>query len=681
MDRTGFLSRGTRVSRLALAGLLLGAGARAETFEYRVLLAGTDIGAMVVEREGPQIEIEFAYEQNGRGPTFAETLELDGAGYPRDWSITGSTSFGNAVDEFYRYRDGVGAWRDTTGEGRVALPENRFYVEQNGSPYALAVLARALLADDDGRMAVLPGGVARIEQGGTLTLSGEDGPRIVTTYEIHGLATAPAYVTLDEAGEFFASATPRFSVVRAGYEAAGDEVLRAQAERLSTDRFVDIQATAAHDFDGPVRIRNVHVFDARSATRTERRDVVVFGDRIASVEAAGSPVTDGETVIDGEGGTLVPGMYEMHGHLGQENALLNLAAGVTSVRDMGNDTAVLAELIERIESGVIAGPRITRSGFIEGVSPFSAALGRLAATEAEAIDRVRWYAARGYAQVKLYNSMRPDWIPAVVAEAHRLGMRVTGHVPAFSSADAMIEAGFDEITHANQLMLGWVLERGEDTRTLFRFTAMKRFPDLAIDDPAVQGTVTAMLERGIAHDPTIAIHELGLTAVNGEVNALARDIIDHLPVGEQRRYRQALFGTRSQAERDRYVAAFGKIMEILRHLHERGVLLMPGTDLGGSFAYHRELELFAELGMSAGEVLRRATLDMAEHLGQDEDLGSVERGKYADFYLVPGDPTADLGELERIRMVVADGTVYFPEEIYPAFGIEPFASAPPLVSP
>ena len=105
---------------------------------------------------------------------------------------------------------------------------------------------------------------------------------------------------------------------------------------------------------------------------------------------------------------------------------------------------------------------------------------------------------------------------------------------------------------------------------------------------------------------------------------------------------------------------------------------VPGTDLGGSFAYHRELELFQEFGLSPAEVLRRASFDMATYLGQVEDLGSIEKDKFADFFLVPGDPTANLDELRRIRMVVSDGVVYFPSEIYPHFGIKPFIDAPTL---
>ena len=153
---------------------------------------------------------------------------------------------------------------------------------------------------------------------------------------------------------------------------------------------------------------------------TEFKDVVIYGNRIASVQPANSPSTDGEVTIDGNGGTLIPGMYEMHGHLGQGNALLNIAAGVTSVRDMGNENDVLESLIGRINSGEIAGPRITRSCFIEGESDFSAATGETVATLEEALDMVRWCGARDFYQVKFYNSMRGEWAEQLVDEAHSL---------------------------------------------------------------------------------------------------------------------------------------------------------------------------------------------------------------------------------------------------------------------
>ncbi|MGP1284001.1 MAG: amidohydrolase family protein [Parasphingopyxis sp.] len=665
------------LKKLLLASLILASPAAAEMREYRVLSGGNDVGHLRVDAEGDRVAIDYDYKNNGRGPTIAETITLDAEGYPLRWEIGGATTFGNLVDETFIRENGRARWRDATGEGEAAIADARFYIDQNGSPWSLALLARALLADADNSMAVLPGGTATLTERGTASYDGPDGAIATTTYEISGLDLNPVYVTLDADNRLFAFANPRFAIVRAGYEAA-DEALRDRAQQLSTDRFVRIQAEAARNFDGPVRVRNVHIFDPETMTRTGPRAVVWHNDRISSVQPNDAPATEGETIIDGAGGTLVPGMYEMHGHISQNVALLNIAAGVTSVRDMGNENAVLDGLIERIADGTIAGPRITRSGFIEGLSEFSSQTGELVETEEEALAQVRWYAARGFHQVKLYNSMTPDWAPRLVEEAHRLGLRVAGHVPAFSNADAMIAAGFDELTHINQVMLGWVLEPHEDTRTLLRLTALDRLPALDLDSAPVQHTIGLMAQNNIAIDPTIAIHESLLLGRNGEISPSFADIYDHMPVGRQRELREAWADVSAEGADERYRGAFDQVMRTISMMRERGILIVPGTDMGGSFAYHRELELFERAGYTAPEVLRLATLGMAEYLGQDEDLGSIEGGKYADFFLVPGDPTTDLSAIKAIAMVVANGTVYFPADIYPHFGIRPFAEPPEM---
>ncbi|MDP3908252.1 amidohydrolase family protein [Novosphingobium sp.] len=649
----------------------------AKPVEYRVLTQSRDIGHFKVDREGTAVSIDYDFKQNGRGPTIKETIRLDQDGAPLDWTITGRTTFGNAVSESFR-RTGKGVeWKDLAGPGSIRGKDApRYYATQNGSPFDVAALAKALLADPDKTMPVAPGGTATLTERARSSFDGPDGKLDVVTYELSGLSLNPAYITLDAQGDLFALASAGFIIARAGYEKAADQPLRELSEKLASDRFAMLQKDGAKRYAGPVRIRNVRLFDPAAKALTEPRDVVVFGQKISEIVPTGSIATPGETTVDGAGGTLVPGLYEMHGHIGQEDALLNVLAGVTSTRDMGNDDAVLDKLVARIEAGEVAGPRIVRSGFIEGKSPFSSMTGSLVATQVEALDAVRKYAARGFWQAKLYNSMNPEWSPAVTAEAHRLGLKVAGHVPAFSSADAMIAAGFDEITHVNQLMLGWVLNPGEDTRTLFRFTAMRRFPALDVKSAKVQATLDAMVKNKVAHEPTIGIHELGLTALDGKPNPGAIDYIDHMPPAEQRQLKQALFGADTPQQRAEYVAAYAKIIETLSEMHRKGILLIPGTDTGGAFTYHRELELFGQLGMTPADVLSRATLEMAQLLDQDQQLGSIERGKLADFFLIPGDPTKDLKAIKAIRMVVKDGAFYYPPEIYPRLGIKPFATAP-----
>ncbi len=268
------------------------------------------------------------------------------------------------------------------------------------------------------------------------------------------------------------------------------------------------------------------------------------------------------------------------------------------------------------------------------------------------------------------------------AEPIELGsLRVAGHVPAFSNADAMIAAGYDELTHINQVMLGWVLAPEEDTRTLLRLTAMKRFPAIEIDSEAVQFTISSMADRGMGIDPTLAIHENLMLSRNGEVAPGMVDYIENMPIGVRRNAMTARSEIATPEDDIAYREGFAKIIETVREMRDQGVIIIPGTDLGGSFTYHRELELYQEIGMTQSEVLKMATLDMANYLGQGNDLGSIEQGKLADFFLIPEDPTVDLKAIKTISLVAKDGVFYFPSDIYPEFGIKPFVVAPEIIYP
>ncbi|MFD2137233.1 amidohydrolase family protein [Novosphingobium resinovorum] len=451
--------------------------------------------------------------------------------------------------------------------------------------------------------------------------------------------------------------------------------------RLTAARYAALQKRFAHTIDAPVRIRNVRVFDPASGTLGDPVSVVFAHGRITGIQPLDEPATPGEALIDGKGGTLLAGLHDMHAHIGLESAMLYIAAGVTSVRDMGNHNDFLPGLIDRIGKGEVAGPRITANGFLEGRSPYSARHGIVVDSEAAALDAVRWYAARGYWQIKIYNSMNPAWVPAIAREAKRLGMGLTGHIPAFTNADAMIAAGYDEITHVNQLMLGWVLDIKEDTRTPLRLTAMRRTAGLDLDAPRVKTTLDTMVAKHIALDPTAVTLELLMLSRDGKPSPAVASYIDHLPIGLQRRRRQAIAPLSEPGDDAAYLGAFDAVKRVVKRLHDRGVTLLPGTDDGTGLSVHRELEIYGEAGIPAADVLRIGTLGPERYMGNDQELGSIARGKRADFLLLPGNPLADLRELHRIAMVVKDGTIYFPSEIYPAFGVKPFAEAPAIALP
>lgn len=645
---------------------------------YSVIISDTKVGYLKVNTIGDTINIDYDYKNNGRGPTIKETLVLDSKGFPVSWEVTGNTTFGNAVNEKFSMEGDGASWTDATGSGNTVLDVPKLYVNQFGSPYTAVLAARLLMDAPNNTLPVLPAGnltLTKMEEVNVPNASG-DGELALTTYALSGAEMNPSYFIVDENNKFFAAISPRYIVIRDGYEAE-EKSLRELAENYSAERYEKLQKEFAHNYTKKVRIANVKVFDPKTLSLTDPVSVVVEDEKITAIEAADA-TGDNEVLIQGNGGTLVPGLYEMHAHTGDNGALLNVLAGVTSFRDMGNNTEVLSNLIDKINSGELAGPRITRLGFIEGKSPYSSNNGILVETKEEALAAVDSYDSLGFYGIKLYNSMNGEWAPAIVKKAHDQGLFVTGHVPAFSNANDMLRAGYDEMTHINQTMLGWVLEPEEDTRTLLRLTAMKRFPQLDLNSDKVQETLDLFVANQTAMDPTLSIHERLMLSRNGEVTPGALDYVDHMPPNEQRSLKVALAQIADDEEDKAYRDAYDKIVETLKLMKDKGILIVPGTDLGGAFNLHRELELYTEqLGYTTAEVLKLASYDMAQYLGH-ESLGSIEVGKLADFFLVPGNPVENIKAIKSIAMVSRGGTIYYPSEVYPAFGITPFTEKPQI---
>lgn len=652
------------VAALAIASPLLAAEER-----YSVLFSGRTVGTLVADEANGTTSIVYDYKNNGRGPTVNESVTVDSAGLPTRWKVTGSTTFGSKIDESFTTDGKRASWTDATGPGSADVTVPSLYVAQGASPFALGLYARAL-DKAGGKLPALPGGELKLEALAPVQM----GTVSTTAYTLSGIDLDRQTIFLDSNKRLVAFATPEFILVRQGLE--GEEArLRAMVAEWDTKRLTDTVRELAKKPAGNLRITNVRIFDPAKLALSAPASVLVKGNRIAAIE--GPTVTrPRETVVDGAGGTILAGFNEMHAHLGQSDALMNLVAGITTVRDMGNDDPVLDKLVGRIESGELAGPRVVRSAFIEGKSKTNAQATVVVDNEADAVQAVRNAAKAGvFHQIKIYTSINPDWVPAMVKEAHALGLQVAGHVPAFTTTDAMIEAGYDEITHSNQLMLNWVLQPGDDTRTLLRISALKRFADYDINSPAAQKTINLMISKHIAHDPTLIIMETATRGRKGQLPPGAVDWAPHMPIGIQRDLKQPMLDITTPEDDRAYSAAFDTTLAVMKKLNDGGVLIVPGTDMGGSFWYHRELELYTNF-LSNAQVLKRATLDSSVHLKRGADYGDVKPGKMADFMLLPGDPVADIKAIKAISMVVKDGTVYFPAQAYEALGIKPFAAAP-----
>jgi len=116
-------------------------------------------------------------------------------------------------------------------------------------------------------------------------------------------------------------------------------------------------------------------------------------------------------------------------------------------------------------------------------------------------------------------------------------------------------------------------------------------------------------------------------------------------------------------------------------LDDAGVQLLPGTDDGTGFSNLREMEVYVAAGIPPGKALYLSTLGAERYFKRDHELGTIQRGKLADFILVDGDPTADISALRKNRMTMVGGVAYYPAEIYEHLTIKPFAAPPPVTSP
>ncbi|WP_417760125.1 amidohydrolase family protein [Shewanella sp.] len=649
----------------------------AQLEEFSVIANGENVGYIKADTEQSHSDVTYYVDNNGRGPKHKAQLSVNAQGIPQQLTIKGTSLMGGDVAESFSWQQQQVSWKSQADAGKLNISSPALYIANDGDPWLLGRYASAILQSGKTQLPTLPAGNAYLTKLRSVTLGKGQQQIVLQAYMLSGLSLSPSLLLLDDQQQLFAVFSAQEVNVRKGYEADAAK-LQQLASTLESDRMQQLQQQLAHRFDHGWRLDNVHLFMPEIGKRSDLVSITVNNGKIAAV----TPMTQTAkasrdvAVYDGEGGTVIPGLHDMHSHSTLASGLWYLAAGVTNTRDMGNDNQFLLGLIPQINADKLAGPRITRNGFLEGRSPYSARDGFVVNSEAEALEKVRWYKDHGYWQIKIYNSMTPEWVPAIAKEAHRLGMGVTGHIPAFTDADHMIAAGYDEITHINQLMLGWLLTPDEDTRTPLRLTAMARAANLELASDKVQHTITAMSQQQIAIDPTAVILERLMLSRAGEVAAGDQAYLSHMPIGYQR-YRQRTFVPDLTPALDKdYRTAFNKILAVLKLMHEHHIQLLPGTDDTTGFTVLRELELYVKAGIPAHEVMTLATLGCAEYLGQQQMLGSVAVGKKADFVLLADNPLQDISAVRSARLVAKDEQLYFPSEIYQALGVKPFTQPP-----
>jgi hypothetical protein len=656
------------VSLFSLAATVF---AQQET-RYSVLMTGKPAGSQtsVVKPDGAR-EFAFEFSDRGRGPKLTTTIRLDADGLPVSLNTVGNDYLKAPVAESFTVENGVARWKNTAESGEKKLAAKGFYNSMNGAPEEFALLAQALLRSPNKRLPLLPEGEASVERTGELTLKDGDRTRRVVSYEISGLGFTPSTIWLDEDNSFFADVSSWFSVVREGWESSVPALIKKQDE-LKAGRVSRLAHTLTRVPSTPVAFTNANLFDSETGKTIPNSTVVVEGNRIKSVGRDGKVVVPKNAeVIDARGRLLMPGLWDMHVHISPDDGLMHIAAGVTSVRDMANDTEALLALRDKINAGEEIGPRILMAGIMDGRGPYAGPTKVLVDTEDEARAAVDNYARLGYAQVKIYSSVKPELVPKIIEMAHAKGLRVSGHVPAFMTAEQFVRAGADEFQHINFFVLNFLFDDVKDTRTPVRFTAVAdRAATIDLTSARVRSFVELLKERKTVVDPTVNIFEGMFTDRPGQVPAGYATIAERLPP-QVRRGLLAGGLPVPEGKDERYRESSKALLRMVKMLYDAGVPLVAGTDSTPGFALHRELELYAEAGIPANEVLRIATLGAARVMKRDNELGSIAPGKLADLILVEGDPTRRISDIRRVSLVVKDGRLYESAALYKSIGVRP----------
>jgi imidazolonepropionase-like amidohydrolase len=625
--------------------------AASDSSSYVVLNHGRGAGDMVIVKAGDSTVVRWIFVDRNRG-TRSETryrFAADGHLISADArQIAPNGLATEPVEAFEVHGDSVrwlpAAGRAGGGGGRgggagglpapAKLVAGAYLGLRGGSPFETAALANFLLKRPGMSAKLLPNGDAHAEVAGEATVPARDGRKHVRLVMVFsGTNTTPTGVWLDDKGALFATEAQWFITIRPGAEAALP-TLRAIEVKYRNAQAEAISKKLALPRNGTVVIQNGDLFDSESGTMKPNTSVVIRDDRIVEVGPAASvAVPAGATVIDATGKTVMPGMWEMHTHLQLTNqsagSLVQLAQGLTTARDLAADMDFATSQRDRERKGLLASPRIVLAGFMEGPGRWAGPTDVIASTEGEALAYIARYDSAGYKQIKLYNIVQQDLLPAIAAETHKRGMRLSGHVPRGLSVPAAVQLGYDEIQHAAFLFSTFYQDSlYVPTMRAYSAVATAVAPNIDVDGQPMTDLIKLL------HD-----HQ---TVIDGTFNLWIGGGASIVGAG----------GSTNQQKAD---AAYSRL---IKRLYDGGVPLVAGTDNSFGTTYHREIELYEQAGIPAPQVLQIATINSARIMKEEKDYGSVAVGKVADIIIVNGRPAQQVKDIEKVETVIRAGRVY-----------------------
>jgi len=597
-----------------------------------------------------------------------QSVKFGKDGMPVSMVVRGFTPQGDAAETF-EIHESKAVWKSPVDAGDHSYNSAAFYIPEGGtSSGSTQLLIEALLTSPDKSIALLPGGRARAERLTEVVVGEGTQKKTVTAWAISGLSPSPVPVWATADNKFFGT-VDGLTFLPVGYEGDLKKLEKAQDDALAARSPALVKALLKTP-EGPVAFAHVRAF-VDGTHFADDQTVVVNKGFIAQVGPASSTVAPtGALVIDGNGKTLVPGLWDSHMHV-QDNSTgpFLLALGITSARDPGNNNALTVARAARRAKGELLSPTIYPSMLIDGKGPNTAQAGTVVTSPEEAVRAVQNAKADGFTGIKFYGTYNPAWVAPVAAEAHRLGLHVHGHVPAGMRPSQAIASGYDELTHIYFVMMEAMPDSVVGTSNgINRFNGTGRYAkDVDLDAPPIKTLVATMAERKIVSDPTLVVAESLFVPENGDLSPAYEPYVGTLPPATERGFRQGGFAVPKDLTREDYRKSFAKLSGLVAIMHNSGIPIVAGTD-GSGLELVRELELYVAAGFTPSEALATATIAPAHLVGVDKTTGSITVGKAADLVLVEGDPSRRIGDLRNTRRVMMGGKLMDADALREASG-------------
>jgi len=445
-------------------------------------------------------------------------------------------------------------------------------------------------------------------------------------------------------------------------------------------------ALSAQTRQEPASIALIHVtvIDATGSAPKADMTVILSGDRISEIGKSGKVrIPNNARVIDARGKFLIPGLWDMHVHAWNKEALTLLVAnGVTGVREMFGSLQSIQAWRKETQEGALILPRMVAAGpIVDGPKPFWP--GSIAVSnEAEGRQAVTKVKSDGSDFVKVYSMLPREAYFAIADEAKKQGIPFAGHVPSQVRASEASDAGQKSIEHLTGILHACSSKEDE---LLKEITDVMRKPDASTIDylrrvgaqnktlletyseEKARALFARFVKNGTYQSPTLTVLRMIASIGDPEFTSDAR--MKYISPSVKSYWQNSLFARpRSPQSLALDKRLFQKYLDVVGAMRKAGVEILAGTDLGNpyifpGFSLHDELALLVKAGLTPMEALQSATRNPARFLGTLNSTGTVEKGKTADLVLLDADPLADIANTQRIDSVIVGGRLIVKSEL------------------